>query len=103
MKKLLTAILLTAASSAFSAVVPGHTKGRELAPLPPEFRPGDYVWKPEVSPAGPVVVVISVPEQKMAVFRNGVRIGTATVSTGSKGHDTPTGVFTVLQKKVDHE
>jgi hypothetical protein len=39
----------------------------------------------------------------MAVFRNGVRIGTATVSTGKAGKATPTGVFTVLQKKVDHE
>jgi hypothetical protein len=46
---------------------------------------------------------VSLPEQKMAVFRNGVRIGTATVSTGTKGHTTPTGVFTVLEKKVDHE
>ncbi|MGB8465154.1 MAG: L,D-transpeptidase [Terrimicrobiaceae bacterium] len=102
MKQHLIAILLTAASSAF-AVVPGHTKGRELAPLPPEFKPGDYVWKPEVSPAGPVVLVVSIPEQKMAVFRNGVRIGTSTVSTGKAGKTTPTGVFTVLQKKVDHE
>lgn len=103
MKNLLVAILLTAATTAFSALVPGHTKGRELAPLPPEFKPGDYVWKPEVSPAGPVVVVVSLPEQKMAVFRNGVRIGTSTVSTGTQGHQTPTGVFTILQKKVDHE
>ena len=103
MKPFIITLLLTAASTAFSAVVPGHTKGRELAPLPPEFKPGDYVWKPEVSPAGPVVVVVSIPEQKMAIFRNGVRIGSSTVSTGKAGKTTPTGVFTVLQKKVDHE
>ena len=103
MKQLLTALVLTAASTAFSAVVPGHTKGREVVPFTPEFKPGDYVWKPEVSPAGPVVVVVSLPNQKMAVFRNGVRIGSATVSTGKSGKATPTGVFTVLQKKVDHE
>ena len=39
----------------------------------------------------------------MYVYRNGVRIGRSTVSTGAKGHRTPTGVFTVLQKKVQHE
>ena len=39
----------------------------------------------------------------MYVFRNGVRIGRSTVSTGKQGKRTPTGVFTVLQKKVDHE
>ena len=102
MKKLIAVILITVASSAF-ALVPGHTKGREVVPFTPEFKPGDYVWKPEVSPAGPVVVVVSLPNQKMAVFRNGVRIGSATVSTGKSGKATPTGVFTVLQKKVDHE
>jgi hypothetical protein len=79
------------------------TRGRELAPLPPEFKPGDYVWKPEVSPAGPVVVIVSIPEQSMYVYRNGVRIGRSTVSTGVQGHPTPTGIFTIKQKKVDHE
>ena len=39
----------------------------------------------------------------MYVYRNGVRIGRSTVSTGKPGKATPTGVFTVLQKKVQHE
>jgi hypothetical protein len=37
------------------------------------------------------------------VFRNGVRIGRTTVSTGATGHSTPTGVFTILEKNVTHE
>src|SRR5262245_37755556 len=79
------------------------TKGRKVAPFPKEVKPGDYVWHPEISPTGPVVIVVSLPDQTLYVFRNGVRIGRSTVSTGKKGHRTPTGVFTVLQKKVDHE
>ena len=79
------------------------TKGERVAPFSPEFKPGDYVWHPEISPAGPVVVIVSLPDQVMYVYRNGVRIGRSTVSTGTSGHRTPTGVFTVLQKKVDHE
>lgn len=92
-------------ASAFSAepAKSGFTKGREIEPMPPEMKPGDYVWLPEASPSGPVVVVVSIPEQEMYVFRNGVRIGRSTVSTGAKGHQTPTGIFTILQKKVDHE
>src|SRR5437899_12059863 len=39
----------------------------------------------------------------MYVYRNGVRIGQSTVSTGTKGHVTPTGMFTIRQKKVLHE
>jgi len=49
------------------------------------------------------VIIVSLPEQRMYVFRNGVRIGQSTVSTGTKGHPTPTGMFTILQKKVRHE
>ena len=79
------------------------TKGEQVAPFTPEFKPGDYIWHPEISPAGPVVVIVSLPDQVMYVYRNGVRIGRSTVSTGTAGHRTPTGVFTVLQKKVDHE
>src|SRR6202012_2324209 len=58
---------------------------------------------PDISPAGPVIVLVSLPDQVLYVYRNGVRIGRSTVSTGTKGHRTPTGGFTILQKKVDHE
>ena len=49
------------------------------------------------------MIIVSLPEQRMYVYRNGVRIGQSTVSTGTKGHPTPTGMFTILQKKVRHE
>jgi len=34
----------------------------------------------------------------MHVYRNGILIGRSTVSTGSKGHETPGGVFSILEK-----
>jgi L,D-transpeptidase catalytic domain len=80
-----------------------HTKGRKVAPLTSVLKPGDYVWHPELAPAGPVVVLVSLPDQLLYVYRNGVRIGRSTASTGKAGKSTPTGVFTVLQKKVSHE
>jgi len=36
------------------------------------------------------------------VYRNGVRIGRSTVSTGKSGHTTLTGAFTILEKEVHH-
>lgn len=78
------------------------TKGQEQRPLVSELKVGDYVWKPEVSPAGPVVIIVSLAEQKLYVYRNGVRIGRSTISSGKAGHRTPTGVFTILQKRVKH-
>jgi hypothetical protein len=68
-----------------------------------ELRTGEYTWHPEVSPKGPVLVVISLPQQRAYVYRNGVLIGRSTISSGRRGHETPTGVFTVLQKKRKHE
>lgn len=70
------------------------------APL--QLLPGEYLWLPELSPRGPVLVLVSLPDQRATVYRNGVRIGVATVSTGKPGFETPTGVFTILQKKREH-
>jgi L,D-transpeptidase catalytic domain len=101
-------MIIVAAAISFLSAAPesraqAHTKGTPVAPFTPTLKPGDYVWHPEVSPAGPVVVLVSLPDQILYVYRNGVRIGRSTVSTGKPGKHTPTGVFTVLQKKVRHE
>jgi len=60
------------------------------------------VWDPALAPEGPIVVVVSLTEQRAYVYRNGVQIGFTTVSTGKPGHETPTGIFTILQKDKDH-
>ena len=63
---------------------------------------GEFVWNPDASPVGPVVVLVSLNKQQAFVYRNGIVIGYTNVSTGKKGHETPTGVFTILQKDKDH-
>jgi lipoprotein-anchoring transpeptidase ErfK/SrfK len=66
------------------------------------LKPGEYWWNPQLSPSGPVVVLVSIPQQTMHVYRNGILIGRSTVSTGSKGRATPGGVFSILEKKQTH-
>jgi len=78
------------------------TEGHPVAPFTPQIKSGDYVWLPEVSPAGPVVIVVDLPEQVLYVYRNGVRIGRSSISSGKARHHTPTGVFTILQKNIKH-
>ena len=68
-----------------------------------QLKPGEYLWAPDVAPEGPVLVIVSIETQRAYVYRNGVLIGISTASTGKAGHETPTGVFTILQKKVDHK
>ncbi|MEZ5922770.1 MAG: L,D-transpeptidase [Hyphomicrobiaceae bacterium] len=66
------------------------------------LRPGEFTWHPERSPVGPVAIIVSIPDQRVHVYRNGIRIAVSTCSTGKKGHETPTGVFTILQKDKNH-
>jgi hypothetical protein len=67
-----------------------------------DLEPGEFTWHPERAPRGPVAAVVSIPEQRVHVYRNGIRIGVSTCSTGKPGHSTPTGVFVVLQKDKHH-
>jgi hypothetical protein len=67
-----------------------------------QLKPGQFTWHPDRSPDGPVAIIVSIPDQLVSVYRNGIRIGISTCSTGRPGHLTPTGVFTILQKQVDH-
>jgi lipoprotein-anchoring transpeptidase ErfK/SrfK len=64
--------------------------------------PGEFVWHPETAPPGSVEIVVSLPLQVAYVYRAGSLIGVSTVSTGKPGYDTPTGTFTILEKKRDH-
>ena len=88
---LATSIALLLASP-FANASESFTQGRQVAPMPKQFKAGDYVWYPQVSPAGPVVIVVSIPEQQLFVFCNGVRIGRSTVSTGAQGHHADRGL-----------
>src|SRR6186713_2186346 len=79
-----------------------HTKGMPTGKPTGPLKPGEYWWNSRVSPAGPVVLLVSLPLQTMSVYRNGILVGRTSVSTGTKGHQTPTGVFTILEKKQTH-
>lgn len=79
-----------------------HTKGTPTGKPTGALKPGEYWWNPRLSPSGPIMVLVSIPQQTMHVYRNGILIGRSTVSTGSKGHSTPGGVFTILEKKETH-
>lgn len=85
--------LAMTATLALAAVLPAAAQ---------DLAPGGFEWTPEAAPAGPVVIVVSLPEQRAHVYRNGIRTGVATISSGKPGNETPTGVFPILQKSRDH-
>jgi L,D-transpeptidase catalytic domain len=67
-----------------------------------ELTNGEFNWNPDRSTGGPVLLIVSLPDQRVYVYRNGVRIAASTCSTGKLGHATPTGVFKILQKDKNH-
>jgi lipoprotein-anchoring transpeptidase ErfK/SrfK len=67
-----------------------------------QLKQGQFEWMGEAVTSGPLVMVVSITEQRAYVYRNGVLIAVTTVSTGRPGHATPIGVFTVLQKQKEH-
>ncbi|HWB04079.1 MAG TPA: L,D-transpeptidase [Verrucomicrobiales bacterium] len=90
-------------SSAFAQDKPAaHTQGTPTGRPAGPLKPGEYWWNPQISPNGPVIALVSIPLQTMNVYRNGILIGRSSVSTGAKGHGTPSGVFTILEKKQKH-
>lgn len=66
------------------------------------LKPGQFVWAPQVAPQGPMLLIVNISTQRAVLFRNGVPIAASTVSTGRPGHSTPTGIFTILQKQIEH-
>ncbi|WP_188053092.1 L,D-transpeptidase family protein [Sphingosinithalassobacter sp. CS137] len=99
--------LLGLAAGALAACAPGIAAAQSLdAPTVMEtveaLQPGEFLWMPEVAPEGPVLLIVNVRSQRAVVYRNGVPIGVSTVSTGREGHETPLGVFTILQKRERH-
>ena len=59
-------------------------------------------WVPERSPHGPTLIVVGLEEQRAQIYRNGIRIGSTPISSGRASHPTPTGLFSILEKKREH-
>ncbi|MBK1869206.1 L,D-transpeptidase [Aestuariivirga sp. YIM B02566] len=89
---------------AFGALMVGGlpVRGQLVDKDPYALNPGEYTWHPERAATGPLSIIVSLPEQLVFVYRNGVRVASSTCSTGKPGHTTPTGVFHILQKDKNH-
>jgi hypothetical protein len=118
--KRLALVLALATVCAFSAVVPiapasaletpeakteaGDVASQALVDMMEVFgfkqlKPGQYLWRDVPESAGPERVVISLTDQLAYLDRGDDLMAVATISTGVEGRNTPTGIFTVLDKQ----
>jgi lipoprotein-anchoring transpeptidase ErfK/SrfK len=66
---------------------------------PKIVKPGQYLWRDVPEAAGPERVVISLSDQLAYLYRGNTLMAVAAVSSGKDEKPTPTGIFSVLDKK----
>lgn len=67
------------------------------------LKPGQFVWVKQDVYEGPMKIVAVLDVQRIYVFQNDKLLGFSTISSGKKGKETPTGIFNILQKNIDHK
>ena len=103
-KKDLMRFLPAFALLSISALSPGAPPVLAQAEVPASgsLAPGDYRWLEEGPFEGPLYLIISIERQVMHVYSGDRLVGMASISTGAKGHRTPTGEYPILQKREWH-
>jgi len=62
----------------------------------------DALQKESAKPQGPVIISISIDQQRLRLYDANGLYAESPVSTGMRGHPTPMGVFSVIQKQKLH-
>jgi hypothetical protein len=102
MSKNITAFCLVLAFM-FAPVIQANSRHSQTDDIDPNsLKGGQFIWNADAAPDGAVVALVSIPKQKLYLYRNGVLIGASSVSTGKRGHETPAGIFSVLEKDRNH-
>jgi hypothetical protein len=100
--KSLIALGFLAFAAASAVAQPATNRNPTVAERAAALGPGQYVWDANSASSGPLLLTIDLTAQRAMVYRDGVLIAASAISTGSMGRETPTGVFTILEKKVMH-
>ena len=101
LKSLLSLLFLVSAATS-AAAQPAPDYKLTIAERAAALGAGEYVWDAKAPTSGPLLLTIDLTAQRIMVYRDGALIAAAAISTGSLGRETPTGVFTILEKKVMH-
>ncbi len=56
----------------------------------------------ESGPEAPLQMLVSLSEQKINVYRGTELLSSSAISSGKRGNSTPTGVFSILEKRRRH-
>ena len=66
---------------------------------PKVLKPGQYLWRDVPEEAGPQHLVVSLADQMAYLYRGDTLVAASTISSGKDDKPTPTGIFSVLDKR----
>ena len=85
----------------------------DVEPMPPQPRPKPKRSTVKKNPAiekeagrkpqGPLIISVSIDQQRVSIYDTNGLYAESPISTGMKGHSTPMGVFSVIQKQKYHQ
>ena len=75
---------------------------RREMPIQRWLEPGEFAWNDDGVPAGPTTIVVNLRGRVLSAYRDGVEIGRSSILYGTDGKPTPTGTFTIMEKKARH-
>ena len=79
------------------------TPPAKKAPAVDALRPGQFVWEDRAIKEADTRIVVVLNVQRLYVFQNSKLVAFSTISSGKKGHETPPGIFPILEKDLDHK
>jgi lipoprotein-anchoring transpeptidase ErfK/SrfK len=103
------ALLPATDAAAYTVFWPNQTfvYDEPVAPPPRPRRKPSYPRLAEppkdvAKPKGPLIITVSIEQQKLRVYDADGLVAETPVSTGMRGHSTPMGVFSIIQKSKWH-
>jgi L,D-transpeptidase catalytic domain len=90
-------VCVTAVAGLVATPTTSYAQARKIRPI--VERDASAVARPE----SPLLLLVSIKKQRVRVFDVAGEIANSRISSGQPGFDTPTGVFSILEKNEHHE
>lgn len=75
---------------------------RREMPIDRWLQPGEFAWNDDGVPPGPTLIVVNLRGRVLSAYRDGIEVGRSSILYGTDGKPTPTGTFTIMEKKARH-
>ena len=75
---------------------------KRILPIKGAIKYGKWYWDEAGVPPGQILITVDLQARVLSAWRGGYEIGTAAVLVGAPEKPTPTGIFPITQKQVQH-